>query len=252
MHTTLGAYGPRDDQWLLERHRAVHSPATREALVERFLPLARHLARRYPAGGEEDDLEQVASLGLLKAIDRYDPARGVAFSSFAVPTILGELRRHFRDHGWSVRPPREVQELSGRLGSVTDELTAELRRSPTPAELAERCGSSIEQVLEARAAATAHHPDPLDRSRDADGAEPSSVLGREDPALACVDDAQALEAWLAMLPEREQAIMRLRFRDELPQREIGERLGLSQMQVSRLIHQSLIALRDAAQANPRG
>jgi RNA polymerase sigma-B factor len=245
--TTLGPSGPRDDQSLFERHRAAQSPETRDALFERFLPLARHLARRYPGGGEEDDLQQVASLGLLKAIDRFDPSHGTAFSSFAVPTILGELKRHFRDLGWSIRPPREVQELSGRLRSVSDELTAQLRRSPTPTELAEHCGVSIEQVLEARAAATAHQPDSLERPRHADDtAEPSSLLGRDDPALACVEDAQALESWLAPLSERERVVMRLRFCDELRQREIGELLGISQMHVSRLIHKSLLVLRDTA------
>jgi RNA polymerase sigma-B factor len=246
--TTLRSPGPRDDQRLFEQHRAAPSPETRDALFTRFAPLARHLARRYPAGGEEDDLQQIASLGLLKAIERYDPSRGIAFSSFAVPTILGELKRHFRDHGWSVRPPREVQELSGRLLTVTDELTAQLRRSPTPAELAERCGVSIEQVLEARAAATAHRPDPLDRPRDdEDTAEPSDLLGREDPALTSVEDEHALESWLAPLSERERIVMRLRFRDELRQREIGERLGISQMHVSRLIRQSLLALRETTE-----
>ena len=177
-HTTLGSRSRSDELLLFERHRAAPSQATREALVERFLPLALHLARRYPAGGEAEDLGQVASLGLLKAIDRYDPARGIAFSSFAVPTILGELKRHFRDHGWSVRPPREVQELSGRLGSISEELTAQLRRTPTPGELAEHCDATVEQVLEARAAATAHHPVSLDRPRDAeDVAEPGGGLG---------------------------------------------------------------------------
>jgi RNA polymerase sigma-B factor len=243
-HTTLGSPGPRDDQLLFEQHHAAPSPATREALFTRFAPLARHLAHRYPAGGEADDLQQIASLGLLKAIVRFDPSQGSAFSSFAVPTILGELKRHFRDHGWTVRPPREVQELSGRLRTVADELTAQLRRSPTAAELADRCGVSIERVLEARAAATAHRPDRLDRPRDdEDTPEPSGLLGREDPALASVEDENALEAWLAPLPERERVVMRLRFRDELRQREIGERLGISQMHVSRLIRQSLQALR---------
>jgi RNA polymerase sigma-B factor len=243
-HATLGSRRPSDDLLLFERHRAEPSQATREALVERFLPLALHLARRYPAGGEADDLVQVASLGLLKAIDRYDPARGIAFSSFAVPTILGEIKRHFRDHGWSVRPPREVQELSGRLGSVSDELTAQLRRTPTPSELAERCGATVEQVLEARAAATAHRPVELDRPRDGEAvAEPGGGLAREDPGLVAVEDQQALEAWLAILPERERVIMRLRFAEGLRQSEIGARLGVSQMHVSRLIRQSLDALR---------
>ena len=143
-HTTLGSRGPSDELLLFERHRAAPSQATREALVERFLPLALHLARRYPAGGEAEDLRQVASLGLLKAIDRYDPARGIAFSSFAVPTILGELKRHFRDHGWPVRPPREVQEPSNlrRRTSSGGHATASVPGSPrTPAAAIVRHGA---------------------------------------------------------------------------------------------------------------
>jgi RNA polymerase sigma-B factor len=131
---------PRRDQALFERYCSTRDQASREALVERFLPLARHLARQYPAGGEQEDLMQVASLALLKAIDRFDPSRGIAFTSYAVPTIIGELKRHFRDHGWAVRMPRDIQELAVRLGPVSEELTTELRRSPTPAELAQRCG----------------------------------------------------------------------------------------------------------------
>jgi RNA polymerase sigma-B factor len=236
----------REDRVLLERHHAERGRATREALVARYLPLALHLARRYRAGGEEDDLVQVASLGLLNAIDRYDPSRGIAFSSFAVPTILGELKRYFRDHGWSVRPPRDVQELSGRLRSVTDELTAELRRLPTPAELAECCGTTIEQVLEARAAATAHQPVPLDRPRDGEAvAEPAGGLGAEDPALAGIENALAFESWLAVLPARERLVLRLRFQEEWRQWEIGEHLGVSQMHVSRIIRQSLAILQQA-------
>jgi RNA polymerase sigma-B factor len=244
---TRSPQGPRQDRSLLERHRVDRSEATREALVERYLPLAQHLARRYPAGGEEEDLMQVASLGLLKAIDRYDPSRGIAFSSFAVPTILGELKRHFRDHGWSVRPPRDVQELSGQLSSAADRLTARLRRAPTPHELADECTVSVEQVLEAHAAVTAHHPVALDRPRNEESdAEPAGALGKEDPALAAVESTLAFESLLAVLPERERLILHLRFHEEWRQREIGEHLGISQMHVSRLIRQSLMTLRDAA------
>jgi RNA polymerase sigma-B factor len=237
----------RADQSLAERHLLERNESTRAAMVERYLPLARHLARRYPAGGDEEDLMQVASLALLKAIDRYDPSRGIAFSTFAVPTILGEIKRYFRDHGWSVRPPRDVQELSGRLASVTDRLTAQLRRAPTPLELADACGVSVEQVLEARASATAHHPVPLDRPRNEEtDAEPAGGLGKEDPELAGIENELAFESLLAMLPERERLILHLRFHEEWRQREIGEHLGISQMHVSRLISQSLTALQDAA------
>jgi RNA polymerase sigma-B factor len=236
----------RDDRLLWQVHDAQRDHASREALVERFLPLARHLARRYQGGGEDEDLVQVASLGLLKAIDRFDPSRGIAFSSFAVPTIVGEIKRYFRDHGWAVRVPRDVQELALRLGSVSQELTARLQRAPTPAELAERCGVSVEQVVEALATESAHRPDSFDRLRDGDGAEPAEGPGKEDPALAGVEDADEVATWLALLGEREQVVMRLRFQHELRQWEIGELVGLSQMQVSRLIRQSMSTLQRAA------
>ena len=148
--------------------------------MQRFLPLARQLARRYQRGGEAlDDLIQVASLGLLKAIDRFDPARTTAFSSFAVPTILGELKRHFRDKGWSVRVPRDLQELAVKLEPTNEALTREIGRVPTTAELAERLGVTVEQLLEAREAASAYRAVSLDRPRDEDdeatGSAPASA-----------------------------------------------------------------------------
>jgi RNA polymerase sigma-B factor len=246
------------DQALAERHQLESNAASRDAMVQRYLPLAQHLARRYRGGGEEEDLVQVASLGLLKAIDRFDPSRGLAFTSFAVPTILGELKRYFRDHGWAVRPPRDVQELSGRLSAAGETLTAQLRRAPTPDELAEECGASVEQVLEAHAAITAHHPVSLDRPRDGEAdAEPAGSLGQEDPDLAGVESTVAFESMLEVLPERERSILRLRFHEEWRQREIGEHFGISQMHVSRLIRQSLATLQAAAEPGaprraPRG
>ena len=158
----------RADRALLERaHRG--DAAAREQLVQRFLPLARQLARRYQRGGEPlDDLIQVASLGLLKSIDRFDPSRETAFSSFAVPTILGELKRHFRDKGWSVRVPRDLQELAVKLEPLSEELARELGRAATPAEIAQRAGVTLEQVLEAREAAGAYRAVSLDRPRDED------------------------------------------------------------------------------------
>jgi RNA polymerase sigma-B factor len=228
-----------DDQLLFERHRREHSAATREALVKRFLPLALHLARRYPAHGEEEDLEQVAALGLIKAIDRYDPSHGAAFASYAFPTIAGELKRHFRDRGWAVRMPRELQELSLRLGPVADELTARLQREPTAADLADRCAVTIEQVLEALAVTTAHHPvsldAPPDEHEDARPLEP----GADDAGFGRVDDAEEITSLLAVLPPLERKVLHLRFHHELRQREIGELLGLTQTQVSRLIRKAL-------------
>src|SRR5689334_21458242 len=175
----------REDRRLLEQYHRAGDPAAREALVERFLPLAKQLARRYQRGGEPlDDLVQVASLGLLKAIDRFDPSRETAFSSFAVPTILGELRRHFRDRGWSVRVPRDLQELAVKLEPVSEELTRELGRPPTPAEIAQRTGTTVELVLEAREAAGAYRAVSLDRPREEDeesGEGIGAAYGIDDP-----------------------------------------------------------------------
>src|SRR4051794_5797190 len=152
------------DRVLFERWRAGGDTAAREAIVERYLPLAQRLVSRYRAGNERDDLLQVAAIGLLKAVDRYDPDRGIAFTSLAVPTILGELKRYFRDHGWAVRVPRHVQELGQRCRVATDELTGRLGRTPSAAEVAARCRTTTEKVLEARAAMHAHFPVSLNRT----------------------------------------------------------------------------------------
>jgi RNA polymerase sigma-B factor len=224
-----------------------HDPGAREELVERYLPLARHLARRYKGRGEIDDLNQVAAFALLKAIDRFDPDRGLAFTSFAVPTILGELKRYFRDHGWVVRVPRDVQELKLRLDRLVEAMTAELGRSPTPGELAERADVSDEQVIEALGAATAHYPDSLDRPLTDDGEEAINLLvAGNDPGYTQVENAEMVDGLLAVLPDRERLILKLRFEDELTQAEIGRRLGISQMHVSRLIRQSITTLQGVA------
>jgi len=218
-------------------------------MVGRYLPLARSLARRYSRRADIDDLHQVASVGLLKAIDRFDPDRGLAFTTFAVPTILGELKRYFRDQGWTVRVPRDIQELKLRLDALSEALQGELGRAPTPAELAARTGATVEQVLEARAAQTAHFPDSLDRRLSEAGDEMIDIVGgREDPGFERAEDAAMIERLLATLGERERAILRLRFERDLTQREIGERVGMSQMHVSRVIRQSIVTLQQAATA----
>ena len=237
----------RADRRLLERAHA-GDPAARAAVVERFLPLARQLARRYQRGGELlDDLNQVASLGLLKAVDRYDPERQTAFSSFAVPTILGELKRHFRDKGWSVRVPRDLQELAVRLDPVGEELSRELGRAATPAEIAERTGTTVEQVLEAREAAGAYRAVSLDRPREDDEEESAGiVLGIEDPGFGVAEDSATVERLMRVLSDREREVLRLRFAEDLTQAEIGQRVGVSQMHVSRIIRQAIARLREAA------
>jgi RNA polymerase sigma-B factor len=263
---TGGAYPPdltlsgeraqraREDRRLLERLHRDGDPAAREALVERFLPLARQLARRYQHGSEHlDDLVQVASLGLLKAIDRFDPARETAFSSFAVPTILGELKRHFRDKGWSVRVPRDLQELAVRVDRVTDELARELGRTPSVGEIAKRTGTSDEQVLEAREASAAYRAVSLDRPRDDDEESDAGVgesFGIEDPGFGIAEDAATVERLMRVLSAREREVLRLRFSEDLTQSEIGARVGVSQMHVSRLIRHAVAQLREAANQGP--
>jgi RNA polymerase sigma-B factor len=236
---------------LLRRWHDDGDEAARGELAERMLPLARSLARRYAGKGEPlEDLEQVASLGLLKAIDRFDPARETAFSSFAVPTILGELKRHFRDKGWSVRVPRDLQELAVRVDRVTDELSRELGRAPSVAEIGERIGTTAEQVLEAREASAAYRAVSLDRSRDEDDENDAGVsahFGIEDPGFGVAEDAATVERLMRVLSEREREVLRLRFSEDLTQSEIGARVGVSQMHVSRLIRHAVAQLREAAE-----
>jgi len=240
----------KEDRRLLVRYHDEGDPAAREQLVERFLPLARQLARRYQRGGEQlDDLVQVASLGLLKAIDRFDPERETAFSSFAVPTILGELKRHFRDKGWSVRVPRDLQEMAVKVDRVADDMSRELGRLPTAAEIAERTGSSQEQVLEAREASAAYRAVSLDRPRsedDEDGDSYADAVGAEDPGFGLAEDSATVDRLMRVLSEREREVLRLRFEEDLTQSEIGQRVGVSQMHVSRLIRQSIARLREEA------
>jgi len=238
-----------DCDQLFARYRRDHDPATRDALVDRFLPLAYHLARRYHGGAEADDLQQVASLGLLKAIDRFDPAHGAAFTSFAVPTILGEIKRYFRDHGWTVRVPRDLQDLKLRVDAISRTLTGELGRAPTAAELAERANATTEQIVEALAAATAHHPDSLHQPVSDEGDEAINFLAAEEPGFDQVDDAAFVDGLLDTLSDRARMILRLRFENDLTQSEIGDRLGISQMHVSRLIRQAIATLQTATAAN---
>jgi RNA polymerase sigma-B factor len=240
----------RDVTALLVRYQRERRPADRDALVERYRPLALSLARRYGTGDDRDDLEQVAMIGLINAIERFDPSRGLAFSSFATPTILGELKRHFRDRGWMVRVPRDLQELAVRVDRVMEELTSELGRVPTPAEIAKHSGTTIERVLEARATTTAHRAISLDAPTDHANEQPrSAAIAREEPGYERAETAADLERLLSQLNERERLILRLRFEDDLSQREIGERLGISQMHVSRLIRTAITSLQQSSPAS---
>lgn len=230
---------------LFTRLRANGRACDREEAVRRYLPLARSLAARYRAGTEPlDDLVQVASIGLLKAIDRFDPARGTAFSSFAVPTILGELRRHFRDRTWAVRVPRERQELYLRIERSRDQLTAALGRQPTVAELSARLGAGEEDVLRAIELDVAHHAVTLDGES---GAE--LTPGTLDGGYERAEDRAVLAPLLAVLTPQESEIVRLRFAEDLTQDAIAARLGVSQMHVSRVLRRSLVRLREAAETS---
>jgi RNA polymerase sigma-B factor len=247
------AGGARADRNLFRRYSIDGDPAAREELVHRFMPLAAQLARRY-AGSREplDDLMQVAALGLLKAIDRFDVDRGNAFSSFAVPTILGELKRHFRDVGWAVHVPRALQELTLRARATVDELSSELGRSPTAIEVAAALNEPVELVIEAIESATAHHAVSLDAPpRPAGGDERDAAwherLGFEDDGYDRAEWRGTLARGVRALPERDRRILALRFEQELTQAEIADMIGVSQMHVSRLLRRALDRLRAVAQ-----
>jgi RNA polymerase sigma-B factor len=226
---------------------ATRSPELRDELIDSHLGLSHFLARRYRDRGEPlDDLVQVASVGLVKAVDRFDPSLGFEFSTFATRYILGEIKRHFRDRTWSVRPPRRLQDLHLRLDGAVAELTQELRRSPTIPEIATRIGASEEDILEAMEAAGGYRSLSLDAPTDGDGPIPSSRLGRDDAGLDQSEDRVGLASLLSRLPERQRDIVRLRFFGGLTQSEIGARLGISQVHVSRLLERSLAQLRELA------
>jgi RNA polymerase sigma-B factor len=233
-----------DDRQLLRRWHEDEDESARLELVERMLPLARSLARRYANKGESlDDLEQVAALGLVKAIDRFDLERDVRFTTFAVPTIAGEIKRHFRDRGWMLRVPREVQELSARLAISRERLTRELGRSPSVPELAVAVRASVEQVLDALVAANAYRALSLDEPLG-DGLEAMDSIGAPDAGFERVEQRFLLRSGMTHLAPREREILHLRFYEGLTQREIADRVGVSQMHVSRLIRRSIEALRE--------
>jgi RNA polymerase sigma-B factor len=214
-------------------------PALRDAVVEAHLGLVQHLARRYAGRGEPlDDLVQVGTIGLIKAIDRYDPDRQVSLTSYAVPTILGEIRRHFRDRGWAVRVPRRLQELSRTVAEVQESLTHELGRAPTAAEVAKRADLDVDTVLEGLESAGAYSTVPLEPDVG-DG-----QIGVDDDQLVGVENREALRPLLEALPARERRIIALRFVRGMSQSQIAAEVGLSQMHVSRLLSRSLATLRE--------
>jgi RNA polymerase sigma-B factor len=238
---------PHTDAQLLAAYAETRDPQLREALVERFLPLARSIAKRYRKAEEPfDDLLQVASLGLLKAIDRFDPERGIAFSSFAVPTIVGELRRHFRDRCWSVRPPRELQERALEVDKLRTELTTRLGRAPSVREIGQALELDDEQVLEALQAQQGMRASSLDAPRARGGEDNDGTVadahGALDPELTRAEHRATIARLFERLDERERRVLRLRFEEDMTQEQIGQIVGVSQMQVSRIIRAAVAKL----------
>jgi RNA polymerase sigma-B factor len=235
------------DRALFERYLDRRDPYDRELLVERFLPLARQLARRYERPEEPfDDLFQVACLGLVKAIDRFDLSRDVAFSSYAVPTILGEIKRYFRDRTWAVRVPRDLQELALRVDRKVTELSTDWHRAPTVAELALALALDEEDVLEALEASAAYRTTSLSlpRSNDDEAGETlGDTVGTAEEGFGLAEHRATLDRLLQAVSAREREVLRLRFEEDMTQAEIGALIGVSQMQVSRIIRQSLSRLR---------
>ncbi len=252
--TTASAreYARLPDEELLEIYYLDREPLAREQLVKRFMPFARKLALRYVHSREPlDDLVQVACVGLLNAIDRFEPGRGKKFTSFAAPTIVGELKRHFRDKGWTVHVPRDLQERALAVSRNTERLSARLGRSPTLDELAEALECTIEQVMEAIDAAHNYHPASLDAPVTHDGEDRcalSETLGNEDSGFELAEHRQALATSWSTLSDLEREVLSLRLVHELTQREISQRIGCSQMHVSRLLRRSMSRLGASADA----
>ncbi|HVE68123.1 MAG TPA: SigB/SigF/SigG family RNA polymerase sigma factor [Solirubrobacteraceae bacterium] len=245
----------RDEAQAFRRYRATGDTAVRDELIERALPLAHQVARRYHRSGETfDDLLQVARLGLCKAVERFDPERELAFSTYAVPTMVGEIKRHFRDTGWAIHVPRSLQERALKVEQATKTLSSRLGRAPTVDELAEATGMDVELALEALEAASAYEARSLDAPAPGDDQEGRSyveTLGRRDDGYELVDDRGAVADAMRTLPLRERRILHMRFMQDMTQSEIAERVGVSQMQVSRLLRRSLSQLREHADADPQ-
>jgi RNA polymerase sigma-B factor len=244
----------RSERELWRRVAGQRDQAAREQLVALYMPMARRLASRYSGVSEPfDDLLQVASLGLINAIDRFDASRGTPFAGFAKPTILGELKRYFRDKVWTVRVPRSVHDRMGEVEKATEKLTLELRRPPSVEELSAEVAIEPAEVLEILEARHNRRPLSLDAppvGEDPDEASGAEWVGRPDGNFDLVEDRIAMEAVLPSLDDREREVLRLRFVEELPQTEIALRIGCSQMHISRLLRRALDKLREEAERDP--
>lgn len=249
----LTAAGPRErlafEAQLWARFTESRDPSIREELIRRYLPLARSLTQRYRGASESfDDLLQVASLGLLNAVDRFDPDRGIPFAAFASPTIIGELKRHFRDRVWTVHVPRRLHDRMAAVQKAISELTKELQRAPSVGEISARLEIDPTEVLEALEANHNRRPLSLDRPANAEDPEDETTaaewIGGEDEGFALVEGKVTLEAAFPHLNERERLVLRLRFVEEMTQSEIAERIGHSQMHVSRILRRTLERIRE--------
>ena len=243
----------RGDRELFARYHRTGARRDRDAIVERFMPLARRLAGRYNRRPDSlDDLTQVAALALVKAVDRFDPSRGIAFSSYAVPTIVGEIKRHFRDHAWAVRPPRALAERALRVEGMARQFTGENHRAPTVSELCERSELTEEEVLDAlhaaRAASASSLDAPVSKQDDAGGSL-GERLGSDDDGYDMAEQRVLLEGLLRGVSPRDRAILQMRYIEDMTQAEIGEVCGVSQMQVSRLVRNSIERMQIVAQAH---
>jgi RNA polymerase sigma-B factor len=245
----MAAHEPKADRELLRRYHGEGDVQAREQLIEQYLPLVRSLARRYSYRGEQlEDLVQVGCIGLIKAIDRFDIERGVELTTYATPNIIGEIKRHFRDKGWSVRVPRGLQELNVKLSHLIEELTVQLERSPTIPELAKAAGVEEEEVLEAlesgQAYATLSLSSPAGGGDDGSDLDPLESLGEIEHQYEVSEDRAVLAPGLRALDDRERKILHLRFYEGLTQSQIAQQVGISQMHVSRLIRRALEKIRD--------
>jgi RNA polymerase sigma-B factor len=235
-----------EDRALLRRYHEGGDTRAREQLIQRHLPLVRSLARRYAGRGEAlEDIEQVGAIGLIKAIDRFELEREVSLATYATPNVVGEIKRHFRDKGWAVRVPRALQELNASMSGAIERLTVKHSRSPSIAEIASELETTPEQVLEALEVGSAYSTVSLSSGPSGeDELDPMETIGSEDQEFERSEERAALAPALDRLPSREREILRMRFEEGLPQTQIAQRVGLSQMHVSRLIRKSLAVMRE--------
>lgn len=250
----VGSPAEPDVEAMLASYASDRNPETREALTRHFMPLAHRLARRYVRSSEPaEDLKQVAAVGLLKALDRFQPGRGPSFASFAIPTILGELRRYFRDATWAVHVPRSAQERAQRIEAAEAELSGSSRSAPTVDQIAEHLGITAEEVLDGMLAVRAYQTDSLDApvagEQDGEGRTMLQEIGEEDPAYEWLEQGLAVAPGLHTLDTRERRILQMRFVGEMSQSEIAAEIGVSQMQVSRILARTLGRLRELAGAS---